>query len=253
MSTELAVAGGFTGLAAAGDDFRRKDLNYMKIQVASNAKEANWTWSTILGSHVESEVTGVIVCLTQVQYDLWGNVSGAAEKSSPYIRSLDNVTARVVGEDSGDLDLKLIDSARIKGTDDYECAKMGGYFSWSKSAAGKDVPPRANCVSTIGILRSGEAVPIFARLSRTSSPKAQEFAKRLLQAGVRPWQAVVSLGVEVVKGPKATYGRIVPRFVSRSPAEFDDVFRAYFDDVSVKLRGTLEKFTGRDAMDVVPF
>lgn len=249
MGTAISTVGSFTGLSVNGGEFRRSEQTFVSIPPKGATK---WQWSTILGDHVESEITGVIVALTEVQHDLWPTVGEAKEKSSPYMRSLDGKTAKIVGDNPGDLDVKHIEAARIEGTDSYDCSKIS-YFQWEKTSDGRNIPPRANATSVIGILRPGESAPVFVRLSKTSSPKIQEFARKLRGQGVAPYQVVVSLGLEAVKGAKATYSRVVPKFVSPAPAEMVDAFRSYFEEVSPKLRGSLEKYVGRESLDAVPF
>lgn len=250
MGTDIATVGGFSGLATLGvGEFRLKDQTVVKIPGGGVTK---WSWNTILGDQVVPEITGVIVALSEVQHDLWPHQGQAAEKSSPYMRSLDGRTARIVGDDPGDLDVKEIEAARIGDSEDYDCSKIS-YFCWQKGPQGQNIPPRANATSVIGILRPGETAPVFIRLSKTSSPKVQEFARKLRGQGVQPWQAIVSLGLESVKGAKATYSRVVPKFVERVPADVSDVLRVYFEDVSPRLRGSLEKYAGKTAVDTVPF
>jgi len=247
MANAIATVGSF-GLSVSGDDFRRNEQTIVKIPGGGITK---WSWSTILGDQVESEITGVIVALTEVQHDLWPHTGQASEKSSPYMRSLDGKTAKIVGADSGDLDVKHIEAARIEGTEFFDCSKIK-YFLWEKQGD-RNIPPRANATSTIGILRAGDSAPLFIRLSKTSSPKVQEFARRLRGQGVQPYQAIVSLGLEAVKGAKATYSRVVPKFVSPAPAEMVDAFRSYFEQVSPKLRGSMELYVGKESLDAVPF
>lgn len=247
MANAIATVGGF-GLSVSGGDFRRSEQTFVKIPGGGVTK---WSWSTILGDQVESEITGVIVALSEVQHDLWPHQGTASEKSSPYMRSLDGKTATIIGDDAGDLDVKHIEAARIEGTDTYDCSKIK-YFLWDKQGD-RNIPPRANATSTIGILRPGESAPLFIRLSKTSSPKVQEFVRKLRGQGVQPYQCVVSLGLEKVTGGKANYSRVVPKFVSPAPAEMVEAFRSYFVEVSPKLRGSLEKYVGKTSTDAVPF
>jgi hypothetical protein len=248
MANAIATVGNSFGLSVSGSDFRRSEQTFIKIPGGGVTK---WSWSTILGDQVESEITGVIVALSEVQHDLWPHQGTAAEKSSPYMRSLDGKTATIIGDDSGDLNVKEIEAARIEGTDMYDCSKIS-YFLWEKQGD-RNIPPRANATSVIGILRPGDSAPVFVRLSKTSSPKVQEFARKLRGQGVQPYQCVVSLGLEKVTGGKANYSRVVPKFVSPAPTEMVEAFRSYFMEVSPKLRGSLEKYVGKASTDAVPF
>jgi hypothetical protein len=256
MSTAIATTGKFAGLAVRGGEFRKSDLTFVSVPPKGATK---WTWSTVLGDKVESEIVGVIVALSEPQHDLWPRQGEATEKSSAYMRSLDARsirgagvvgTAKIVGDDPGDLDLGMIKKARIGDTDEYDIAKIE-YFQWKKDGE-RNIPPRANTTSVIGVLRPGDSAPVFVRLSKTSSPVVQEFVRKLRGQGVEPYQVVVSLGLEAIKGGKATYSRVVPKFVSPAPAEMVETFAAYFDETSPKLRGSLEKYTGSRS-DAVPF
>lgn len=254
-STAISTGGSFAGLSVVGPEFRKSDLTFISVPPKGATK---WTWSTVLGEHVESEITGVIVALSEPQHDLWPRQGEATEKSSPYMRSLDARsvkgagvvgTAKVIGDDTGDLDLDMIEAARIGDTDEYDISKIE-YFQWKRDGE-RNIPPRANTTSVIGILRPGDSAPVFVRLSKTSSPVVQEFARKLRGQGVQPYQCVVSLGLESIKGAKATYSRVVPRFVAPAPAEMVETFHEYFDEVSPKLRGSLEKYAARG--ESVPF
>jgi hypothetical protein len=249
MATAIATVGNFTGLSASGQGFRWSDAAQVKIPGGGVTK---WSWSTILGDQVVNEITGVIVALSEVQHDLWPHQGQASEKSSPYMRSHDGKTAYIVGKDSGDLNLKEIEAARIEGTDGYRCSHMS-YFQWEKQGE-RNIPPRANATSVVGILRPGESAPLFIRLSKTSSPKVQEYARQLRMSGVQPYQVITSLGLEKIAGPKASYSRVVPKFVERAPEEMFAAFREYFDSVSPQLRGSLELYVPKDnSTDAVPF
>jgi hypothetical protein len=250
MATAIATIGNFTGLSTVGTGFRWSDAAQVKIPGGGVTK---WSWSTILGDQVVNEIVGVIVALSEVQHDLWPHQGQASEKSSPYMRSHDGRTAFIVGEDSGDLNLKEIEAAKIEGTKGYDCSKLS-YFQWEKTADGRNIPPRANATSVVGILRAGESAPLFIRLSKTSSPKVQEYSRQLRMSGVQPYQVVTSLGLEKIAGPKASYSRVVPKFVERAPEEMFAAFREYFDSVSPQLRGSLDKYVPKEnSTDAVPF
>jgi hypothetical protein len=210
-----------------------------------------WTWTTIIGDRSAKELVGTPVALSPVQYDLWPTTGQASEGTVPYLRSHDNVTAHVVGDDPGDLDLKLIEAAKNPdGTID--CRKLV-YFQWTENAAGeKRIPPRANGTSVIVLQREEDGATVYVRLSKTSSPVVQRFFSEVAKQGLLPFQTVVSLGLEKVQGKKAPYSRVVPKFVRALDPEFRDFFREDFERISPLLRGSLEKYPKVDS-DSVPF
>jgi len=253
MSSDLAVVGSFRGLSAASSGgFRFKDMTIVGVPRGGGT---TWQWKTILGDRFEREITGVIVALSDVQIDLWP-IKGKAQKGTiPYMRSLDGQKAYIIGDDSGDLDVGHIEAA-ANGDGSYDCAKIK-YFQWEGQGKGSK-PPRADATSVVGILMAGESSPVFIRLSKTSSPKVQDFCGKLRAAGCEPYEAVVSLSLEAINGANATYSVVVPKFVEKAPAEGVPSFRAYFEAVSPMLRGSTEKRTKEQVAssidaDSVPF
>ena len=244
MSTAIATVDKKTALAPLTvGGFRLKDQIVIKSPASGATK---WSWGTILGEFSEKEITGVIVALGNPQHDLWPHVGKAEPNTTPYMRSIDGVKAYVVGDDAGDLDLKHIEEAS-NGDGSYDCSKIK-YFQWGKDGS-RNVPPRASATSVLGILRDGDAAPLFVRLSKTSNPVVQTFAQRLRAQGVLPWQAVVTLGLESVKGFYATYSRATIRYVKPSDAEHAETYKACFEAISPLLQGP----TTKKQEDLVPF
>ena len=245
MSTALSTVDKSQALAPLNaGSFRLRDQIVIKVPPQGLTK---WTWSTILGEFSEKEIVGTIVALGAVQQDLWPHVGKAEPNTTPYMRSVDGVLAYVVGKDAGDLDLSHIEEAS-NGDGSYSVAKIK-YFQWDK-VNGRNVPPRANATSVVGILRDGDSAPLFVRLSNTSSPVVQTFVKKLRAQGVQPWQAVVSLGLEAVKGSYATYSRATTKYVRPSEPEYAAAYKACFDAVSPLLQGPTRILSSGDD---VPF
>ena len=246
MSNAIAVAGGPQALQAVeAREFRLKNFQQVK---APNGVATTWTWSTVIGDRSEKALVGVPVALGQVQWDVWPVAGQASDGGVPYLRSHDNVTAYVVGEDHGDLDLKLIEAAKNP-DGSIDCQKLV-YFQWTENDKGeRRVPPRANGTSIIMLLREGEASPLYVRLSKTSSPVVQKFFEEVRRQGLMPYQTVVSLGLETVKGSKAPYSRALPKFVRALEPEYRETYRDFFESVSPLLRGPLQKIERTD----VPF
>lgn len=227
------------------ETFRSKELTFVKVPKGGST----WEWENVLGVHRAPTLKGVMCCLTEPQHDLWPRVSDASSGSTPYMRSLDGVTAKIVGTDSGDLNTKEIEAARIGDTDRYDCRKLS-YFQWRKEGD-KNYSPRAKNVSVVGV-HTADYGMLFVRLPPTSSYIVQKFAAELKSAGCEPWMATVSVGLELVKGGKGPFTRVVPKFVDRVPAEFSGSYRTYFETVSPLLRGTLEMYQPR-VSEAAPF
>jgi hypothetical protein len=240
MSNAIATvsSGGLT--AVSPQEFRLAEYQQVKIPSGGST---TWSWSTIIGDRADKALVGVPVALSEVQWDLWPTTGQASQGTLPLLRSHDCVTATQIGDDYGDLDKKLIESAKLPdGTCD--CSKLGGYFNWIDRT-----PPRANGTSIVMILREEDARPLYVRLSKTSSPKVQNFFKEVARQGLRPYETVVSLSLEAVKSPRVTYSRVVPTFIRR--LEDGSAFEAFFNSVSPLLRSPLKKVEKRE--EVVPF
>lgn len=247
MSTELATVGSFPVLQGVSrGQFRRENYAFVSVPTAG---QTTWVWRDILGEYSEKEIKGIAVVLTKPEFRLWPTVGQASPGSQPYLISLDGKVAHRRGADSGDLDVKEIEAAKLPdGT--YDCSKIS-YFQWSVGKKGNNVPPRAGESSTIGIYReSGDVV--FVRLSKTSSPVVQRFFAQLEARGVPHYAAVVSLGLEVVKGLSANYSRVAPKFVSRIEPDAAELIRSNFTEVATEALTT--KVTAVEASsDAVPF
>jgi hypothetical protein len=240
MSNAIAtVATG--GLAAVTpNEFRLSDYQQVKIPTGGST---TWSWSTIIGDRADKALVGVCVALSEVQWDLWPTTGQASQGTLPLLRSHDCVTATRIGDDFGDLDKKLIEAAKLPdGT--YDCTKLGGYFQWIDRT-----PPRANGTSIVMILREEDARPLYVRLSKTSSPKVQNFFREVSRQGLQPYETVVSLSLEAVKSPRVTYSRVVPTFIRK--LEDGGAFEGFFRSVSPLLRSPLKTVEKRE--DVVPF
>ena len=247
MSTDISTVDNETALAPfRAGNFKLGELIMVKIPPQGLT---TWTWSTVLGEFSAKEITGTIIALSNPQQDVWPHSGKAEPNTTPYLRSIDGVRAYVVGNDAGDLDLKHIEEAS-NGDGSYDCSKIT-YFQWQKDGT-RNIPPRANATSVIGILREGTAAPLFIRLSKTSNPVVQKFAQRLRAEGVLPWQSVVTLGLETAKGSYATYSRATIRYVKPSDAEYAERYKACFEIVSPLLQGPINKKQAV-AEDLVPF
>jgi hypothetical protein len=232
MTTAISVSR--SALAAvAPQEFRLSD--YQQVPVPKGGS-TTWSWSTVIGDNADKALVGVPVALSEVQYDLWPTVGEASKGTLPYLRSHDCVTAVQIGDDPGDLDQKLLKAAKLPdGT--YDCSKLGGYFAWVDRK-----PPRANGTSIIMLLREEDARPVYVRLSKTSSPNVQKFFAQVKAQGLMPYETVVSLTLEAVKGSKATYTRVVPTFIRKAGEGAAEAFGPFFESVSPLLRSPLKRF-----------
>lgn len=245
MSTGLTVGSvaGYPALQGVSKgQFRRDDYAFINVPTAG---QTTWVWRDILGDYSEKELRGIAVVLTKPEFRLWPTVGQASPGTLPYLISLDGKVAHKRGDDPGDLDVDHIEEAKLPdGT--YDCSKIK-YFQWSVGKKGNNIPPRAGEASTIGIFReSGDVV--FVRLSKTSSPVVHRFFRQLEARGVPHYAAIVSLGLEVVKGASANYSRVAPKFVSRIEPEAAEHFRENFTEAA-----TASLTTKIAAIDAVPF
>lgn len=249
MSTGLATVDSVAGFPAlqgvARGEFRRDNYAFVNVPTAG---QTTWVWKDILGEYSEKEIKGVAVVLTKPEFRLWPTVGQASPGTQPYLISLDGKVAHKRGNDQGDLDVKEIEAAKLPdGT--YDCSKIS-YFQWSVGKKGNNVPPRAGETSTIGIFRETGDV-VFVRLSKTSSPVVQRFFNQLEARGVPHYAAVVSLGLEVIKGASANYSRVSPKFISKIDAEAAEAFRVNFTEAATAALAT--KITAIESSDAVPF
>lgn len=260
MSSEIAVskASDFSSLApVSAIEFRRKSEQFVSIPARGGTR---WVWDTVIGPQHADTLDGLAVVFTPSQLDVWPYQGNAKPGTLPYMRSLDGVTAYIVGNDPGDLDLSTLESAKLpldeEGRQPYLCERIPA-FNWV-SKGGKNTR-RAKEQATIGILRKGEQFPLFVTLSTTSTVVMRDFFSRLSRVGIPHYQAVVSIGLVAKTGGAATYSVVVPKFLYAIEADAAAAIRsAYTDVVTPRLRGTINpprSDSGGDTVsgDEVPF
>lgn len=240
MSSEIAVkkAADFASLApVSAIEFRRKSEQFVTIPARGGTR---WVWDTVIGPQHADTLDGLAVVFTPPQLDVWPTEGQAKKGTLPYFRSLDGVTAYIVGTDHGDLDLSTLESAKLPldehGNQPYLCERIPA-FNWVNTN-GKN-SRRAKEQSTIGILRKGEQYPLFVTLSTTSSVALRDFFSQLARVGIPHYRAVISLGLVAKTGGVATYSVVVPKFLYAIEAEDGEAIkRSYTDVVTPRLRGT---------------
>lgn len=259
MSTAIATVepSKFGALApVTAMEFSRKNETFVSIPSQGKTR---WIWDTVVGTQSADAIEGLAVVMTAPQLDVWPTEGTAKPGTTPYFRSLDGVTAYIVGKDPGTIDLSTLEAAKLpldeNGLQPYLCEKLS-CFQWQRVGGGNR--RRAKEQATVGILREGEAFPLFIQLSTTSSVEMRNFFAQLARVGIPHYQAVVSLSLKAVTGPAATYAVIVPKFlgkIDRDAAEL--VKKSYTDVVTPRLRGSIqpprEESSSEQNLDAVPF
>lgn len=229
MSTSLAVAGSFRALAPnseiaevieanlGGGSLRRSDLTFVKVPTGGSTR---WVWSVAGNEFAEKAITGLCVVATRVEYNLWPHAI-AKPGSLPFLRSIDGVVGHKVGDDHGDLDLKVIEAA--KNEDGTYRWKDIPYCQWQDRK-----PPRAKPSRVLGVLREEDAAPLFVQISPTSLRPVEDFLRALAAQFVPHYRAIVELTLEKKKGSNADYAAIVCRHVGTVSQEDGDRAKGLF-------------------------
>lgn len=196
-----------------GASLGTKDLTWVKIPTGGGTR---WSWTTKSGTEfIEKSIVGLLVVVGRVQKTLWPHATATAN-SKPLLVSSDGRTAVRRGDDYGDLDVNVIEAAKLPdGT--YDVAKIP-YFQWQGRGPGSK-PPRAKSTRVIGILREGESTPIFIRLSQTSLKPIDDLLRGITAEGLFHYRAVIELSLEKRKGAKADYAVVVAKKVGEIGSE----------------------------------
>jgi len=255
MSTTLAVAGSFRALAPnseiaeviqanlGGGSLRRSDLTFVKIPTGGSTR---WNWSVAGNEFSEKSITGLCVVATRTEYNLWPQ-STATPGSLPYLRSLDGVVGHKVGDDHGDLDLKVLEAA--KNADGTYRWKDLSYCQWQDRT-----PPRAKPSRVVGVLREEDASPLFVQISPTSLKPVEDFLRALAAQFVPHYRAIVELTLEKRKGARADYAAIVCRHVGTIGQDEGERAKALFTtSLTPVLTGGISQIAPRAADSAVPF
>lgn len=233
MSTELIEkpATEYTGLTATsliaevleanlgGRTLRSSDLPWVKIPTGGATR-----WTVSIGGNESSEktITGLLVVVREPEHNLWPH-STATAGSLPLLRSLDGRVGHKIGSDYGDLDQAVIEAARSPdGT--YRWQDIP-YCQWQDR-----IPPRAKTTQVLGVLRKGDRVPLFLRVSSTSLGAVDRLLRAISGQVIPHYRAEVELGLEKVKGLKAEYARLVCRFVGSIDEETGSKVKAIYTD-----------------------
>ena len=255
MSTAISTVGSFAALSPnseiaevieanlGGGSLRRADLTFVKIPTGGSTR---WNWSVAGNEFSEKDITGLLVVATKTEYNLWPHTVSKAG-SRPFLRSLDGVVGHKVGNDAGDLDLEVIEAAR----------NPDGTYRW------KDIPycqwqdrnpPRAKPSRVIGILREGDASPLFVQVSPTSLKAVDEFLRALAAQFVPHYRAVVEVSLEKRKGKVADYAAIVLKHVGTVPQEVGERAKSLFTaPLTPILTGSTNLVSPSEPEEKVPF
>lgn len=202
-----------------GSFLRRDDLNWITIPTGGLTR---WSWTTKSGAEFsEKSISGLLVVATQPEEILWPQPT-AVKGSSPLLISTNGVVAYKTGSDYGDLDANVIEAAKNPdGT--YAVAKIP-YFQWQ----GKKKRSKTNRV--VGLLREGEALPVFIRVSPTSCRPIDNLLRGITSDGLFHWQAIVELSLEKKKGDSSDYAVIVGKKIGSVSKEIGLRAKSLFTD-----------------------
>jgi len=207
-----------------GAALRRDDLNWVKIPTGGATR---WSWTTKSGNEFsEKSISGLLVVVGKVEQALWPH-STATAGSVPLLVSTDGVVAYKTSSDFGDLDANVIEAAKnADGT--YAVAKIP-YFQWEGRGQGSK-PPRAKSSRVLGVLREGEALPVFIRVSSTSLRAVDDLLRGVTSDALFHWQAIVELSLEKKKGAKADYAVLVGKKIGAVSKEIGLRAKSVFTD-----------------------
>jgi hypothetical protein len=270
-SNALAISGDFSVLSEGSDasalleanlgngaSLRSKDLNWVKIPTGGATR---WSWTTKSGNEFsEKAITGLLVVVGRVEQALWPHTT-ATNESKPLLVSTDGVRAFKTGTDYGDLDPNVIEAAKNE-DGSYAVSKIH-YFQWEGRGPGSK-PPRAKSSRVLGVLREGEPLPVFIRVSSTSLRAVDDLLRGITSDGVFHWQSVVELSLEKKKGAKADYAVLVGKKIGAVDREIGLRAKALFTDKltevvaplaesRITVHGTSEATSESASTDAVPF
>jgi len=209
---------------ASSEPVSVKDLTYITIPSGGSTV---WTWRNAANEDFSAKtLVGLIVCLGNPQLSLWPFT--VAKKNSlpllvaprkPPASRFDPEKFPVayrIGDDYGDLDRDVIESARNPdGT--YDAEKIP-YFQWERQTSpdGRtiNIPPRAKLGRTVGLLREGDLYPVFVRLPGTSVAALNSFISGLRSSpsvkGIPIHRVIVEFGLERRSGKESDYSVLKP-------------------------------------------
>lgn len=251
MSTELTTTESAGGVPAVIRESRimalRPDSDYMeaitanegmlepfgvrdliKAKVPAGGTET-WVIDEMSGQESYKEIIGVPVFYKPTGAIWPSNESN--EGTLPFIVTHDLVTGVEMGEDSGDLDLDLIESCRI-GEDP---ATGKGLYDWPKLrkafwAVDEETGKRVKEGRIICILRENDPLPLLLRVPPTSLKNITSFFK-LAARSIALFRLVLSFSLEVDKTDKGIkYSKIRVKEVGRLSKEEGAVIKEFWVD-----------------------
>lgn len=183
------------------------------------AGSTNWTVDEVDGEKTYKDLQGILVYYGKGGV-IWPS-NDPKPGTLPYLRTDDCRTAYQVGEDSGDLDLDVLEkfsngdgTYNWKGLVDGPNAPFG--FGTGKSGSGK----RAQEYRVLCILRKGDAFPLLVRAKPGSLKNVSDFINKLTAAGIPYFRAIVSLTLEKTQNQGGQpFSRIVPKLIGKLDAE----------------------------------
>ena len=234
MSTELTVpVSEYTALAHSSlvevSDYNCETPSFGDLIRVSTPTGGGQFWS--VGEDAEKEITGIL-CFYTPRGILWPTDGEGSGKDTPVLETHDLKTAYQMSDDMGDLDIKVMDEARMEDDDSgyvkYDWQKLG-YNQWG---SGKGRGKRTREQRILGILRPGDVMPILVNVSPGSVKAMSKFIiQNFNQQGKRFFEGVVTLGLKKAKSAGGIeYSQIAPSVNEYLEADAAEVIRTSFTD-----------------------
>jgi hypothetical protein len=177
------------------------ERNFLWVKFPAG-QSVHFSWSEDGEDCVSKSLTGRVVVAGSVEKILWPTAT-AGSGARPLMIAQQDLVSPVpegksppwlgvkVGDDYGDLDQNLIESAR---RDDglYDISKLAKYFTYDESIRAT----RAKSRRVIGLLRNADDIddtPVFLSVPAQSILPLQDVMTRVCDQGAYPWQSVVQL------------------------------------------------------------
>lgn len=203
---------------AAGEQINVQDL----IRVPTpGSGGTTWTWVGVSGEEHEKEIVGILVCY-QMRGVLWP--SEEPGKSAPLLVSHDLLTAEMVGDNPGDIDLAELEKCRLP-DGRFDWARL----PWNQWGSGKNgIGKRCKEQRLLFVLRQEDVWPMVITAQPGSLKTVRPFVHRL---PVAHWRAVVSLGLQKVPSKGGIdYAQIVPKLVGTLTKEEGEAVRKMYTE-----------------------
>ena len=166
---------------------------------AGTGGATQWRFEDFDGEQVADLITGVVIA-NCCRWYLWP-YDAPGSGASPYLVSFDGVTAKLVGDDIGELDSELIESS--KNTDGTYDMKTLHYAQRGSAIKGKG--PRMQRKRFLYILRPQTVVPVCVQTGAGSAINIDRFFN---QCPTPCYQTEVNLALKSIVGAFGSYSQV---------------------------------------------